>query len=317
MPSRRRGFTLIELLVVIAIIGVLVALLLPAVQAARAAARRLSCTNNLRQIALGMNTYADSMGTLPPGMKGWGWGTWQLFVLPNVEQQPLANAFNFQGDLANNVSLESLLLYQGPANITVTRTRLSAFTCPADRPNAPQNGVTSHNYACNFGNTGLYQQPVLNGVAFGGAPFEDIGADPSRRSPRGTTYGASAFRDGLSTTLLAAEVLQGQGTDLRGFTWYGPCASFTTYLGPDSPAADVLSAPDQCLYPFQANPPCLAGDPTPQSPVMTAARGTHGGGVNAAFADGSVRFLKDSIALDVWRALGTTRGGEVISSDTY
>ena len=79
---RRRGFTIIELLVVIAVISLLVALLLPAVQAAREAARRAQCANNLKQIGLALQTYNDAFGTLPPGRKGWGWGTWQLFVLP-------------------------------------------------------------------------------------------------------------------------------------------------------------------------------------------------------------------------------------------
>ena len=97
MHSGKRGFTLIELLVVIAIIAVLIALLLPAVQAAREAARRAQCVNNLKQIGLAMHGYHDVENVLPPGKKGCCWGTWLVFVLPYLEQQPLYNAWNSNG----------------------------------------------------------------------------------------------------------------------------------------------------------------------------------------------------------------------------
>jgi prepilin-type N-terminal cleavage/methylation domain-containing protein len=99
MRKQRAGFTLIELLVVIAIIAVLIALLLPAVQAAREAARRSQCVNNLKQIGLAMHNYESSNGSLPPGQKSCCWGTWLVFLLPQVEQQALFNAWNFGGDL--------------------------------------------------------------------------------------------------------------------------------------------------------------------------------------------------------------------------
>src|SRR3982751_5576547 len=92
---RPRGFTLIELLVVIAIIAVLIALLLPAVQAAREAARRIQCTNNLKQIGLAVHNYGDSLGSLPPGASGCCNGTWQAFILPYMEQGALSNSYNF------------------------------------------------------------------------------------------------------------------------------------------------------------------------------------------------------------------------------
>src|SRR5262249_10888460 len=90
-------FTLIELLVVIAIIAVLIALLLPAVQSARESARRIQCTNNLKQIALATMNYHETMGSLPPGAKYYGWGTWYHFVMPYLEQGALMNAYNFMG----------------------------------------------------------------------------------------------------------------------------------------------------------------------------------------------------------------------------
>jgi prepilin-type N-terminal cleavage/methylation domain-containing protein len=233
MTRSRRAFTLIELLAVIAIIGVLVALLLPAVQAAREAARRIQCTNNLKQIGLAMSGYHEAMGTLPPGMKGWGWGTWQMFVLPYVEQQPLFNAYNQLGDSRNDVMTSGLLGYMGPANLTVTQTRINTLTCPSDYPNAPRGGVTSHNYACNFGSTDIAQDPFIGGVTFGGAPFTNIGADPTGQVKGQPTVGFNAFQDGTSSTLLAAEVVQGQGNDLRGFSWYGPSSTFNAYLAPN------------------------------------------------------------------------------------
>jgi prepilin-type N-terminal cleavage/methylation domain-containing protein/prepilin-type processing-associated H-X9-DG protein len=314
---RRQAFTIIELLVTIAIIGVLVALLLPAVQSAREAARRVQCANNLKQIGLAMVSYHDSVGTLPPGRKGWGWGTWQMFVLPFMEQQPLYNAYNQLGDSLNDVTLDSLLLYMGPANETVTTQRLAVFTCPTAAPNAPLEEVTSHNYGCNYGNTDLYADPKLNGVVFGGAPFGDIGADPTQPNSGTPAVAFARITDGTSRTMLAAEQVQGQGADLRGFTWYGPTSGFTAYIGPNSPLPDILQEQSQCVYPFSTNPPCTWNTPQDDLPVYLASRSLHPGGVNVVLADGSVRFVRNQVNLTVWRALSTTQGGEIISEDAY
>jgi prepilin-type N-terminal cleavage/methylation domain-containing protein len=317
MTRLRHGFTLIELLVTITIIGLLIALLLPAVQAAREAARRIQCTNNLKQIGLAMSGYHEAVGTLPPGMKGWGWGTWQTFLLPYLEQQPLFNAYNQLGDSRNEVTLSGALGYMGPANLTVTQTRLNTLSCPSDFPNAPKGGVTSHNYAANFGNTDLAQDTFIGGVPFGGAPFTDIGADPTGLVRGRSTVGFARFTDGTANTLLAAEVVQGQGADLRGFSWYGPSSAFTTYLAPNSKDADVLEDPSYCVYPYAANPPCVNTLTPGALPAMSAARSRHSGGVSVVLGDGSVRFIKNSVAVPIWRGLSTTQGSEVISGDAY
>jgi prepilin-type N-terminal cleavage/methylation domain-containing protein/prepilin-type processing-associated H-X9-DG protein len=314
---RRKGFTIIELLVTIAIIAVLIALLLPAVQSAREAARRVQCANNLKQIGLAMVGYHDAVGTLPPGRKGWGWGTWQMFVLPYLEQQPLYNAYNQLGDRLNDVTLDSLLLYMGPVNETVTTQRVAVFTCPSAANNAPLEDVTSHNYGCNYGNTDVHADPKLNGVIFGGAPFGDIGADPTQPNSGTRTVALARITDGTSRTMLAAEQVQGQGADLRGFTWYGPTSGFTTYIGPNSPLPDILPEQSQCVYPFSTNPPCTWNTLQDDLPVYLVSRSLHPGGVNVVLADGSVHFVKNQVNLTVWRALSTTQGGEIISDDAY
>src|SRR4051812_19719668 len=134
MRNRRRGFTLIELLVVIAIIAVLISLLLPAVQSAREAARRAQCTNNLKQIGIAMHSYHDQQGSLPPGMKGCCWGTWLIFVLPQIEQTQMYNAWNTYGnDRYSNADGD--FRYGGAVNLTVTRSRISTYYCPSDPNN--------------------------------------------------------------------------------------------------------------------------------------------------------------------------------------
>ena len=324
MSRRPYGFSLIEMLVSIALIGILVGLLLPAVQAAREAARRSRCANNLKQIALAMHQYNDVHGTLPPGKKGCCWGTWLIFVLPQIEQQGLYNAYNFAGN--NNPGLPKSydidLRYFGAANRTVTSTRIATYLCPSDLPAAPivtriggvELACTSQNYAANFGNT-LQIQQDLPGVAFGGAPFGDVGsplADHSRPPTRTATF--ADLTDGASQTLLLGEVVVGQGADLRGFSWWGDAAGFETYFGPNSPLPDVLASADYCSK--QAlNPPCVAS--TPALTDVYAARSRHVDGVEVGMADGSVRFIKDSIAMAAWRALGTTRGGELVGADAF
>ena len=190
MTDHRRGFTLIELLVVIAIIAVLISLLLPAVQSAREAARRAQCTNNLKQIGLAMHNYANVTDTFPPGWKGCCWGTWLIYVMPYLEQQPLYNSWNFSGNNVWGGNYDSPFRYGGPANLTVSSTRVSAFYCPSDGGNQSLAGgsswpVTSQNYVVNFGNTSATQDTSLDGVIFLGAPFTDIG------SPITAIYGSS------------------------------------------------------------------------------------------------------------------------------
>ena len=324
MRPRPRGFSLIELLVVIAIIGVLLALLLPAVQSAREASRRTLCINHLKQIGLAMHQYHDTHAVLPPGKKGCCWGTWLVYTLPHLEQSALFNAWNSCGINSPGVpeGYDLDLRYFGVANRTVTSTRLEVYLCPSDQTNAPitaaMNGVTyacrSQNYAANFGNT-IVIQTDFQGVRFGGAPFVDIGSPlGDYDQPGRPTVGFSSFLDGLSHTTLLSEVIVGQGQDLRGFSWWGDAATFEGYLTPNSSFPDVVFSAYYCIN-QSPNPPCIAA--TTALPEIYAARSRHSGSVNVALADGSVRFMKDSIDVRMWRAFSTTAGAEIGWEDPY
>jgi prepilin-type N-terminal cleavage/methylation domain-containing protein len=324
MKPRPRGFTLIELLVVIAIIAVLIAILLPAVQSAREAARRAQCVNNLKQIGLAMHQYHDIHAVLPPGKKGCCWGTWLVYTLPFLEQQPLFNAWNSCGlnTPGAPVNYDLDLRYFGVANQTVTSTWISTYLCPSDQTNAPISATTdgktyactSQNYAVNFGNT-IVIQTDFQDISFGGAPFVDMGSpEGDHNQPGHSNVGFPSFLDGLSNTLLTSEVIVGQGQDLRGFSWWGDAATFETFLAPNSTFPDVLFSPFYCIN-QSPNPPCTGA--TTALPDNYAARSRHNGGVNVAMGDDSVRFLKNSINIRTWRAMSTTHGGEIISADQY
>jgi prepilin-type N-terminal cleavage/methylation domain-containing protein/prepilin-type processing-associated H-X9-DG protein len=327
MHPHRRGFTLIELLVVIAIIAVLIALLLPAVQAAREAARRAQCVNNLKQLGIAMHNYHDSLGSFPIGLMGFrsptavangnkypngslasnNRRTWAWLILPFIEQGTLANAINYS------------LPYNNHAQDTAVRIIPATFLCPSD-PNMGFVDVGTYpvrkvNYMVNWGNTHYFQDSQNNPfvgpfvandtVYFLGAPF---GIDNS--------YGIQTITDGTSNTLLMSEVKVGlpNGTsqDHRGDVFNDDYngAMFNGYTPPNVKFSDYASG--GCQYPNQTNPPCVS-----KTPTFNAARSYHPGGVNALIADGSVKFTKDSIGPPVWRALSTTRGGEVISADSY
>ena len=349
MKNRRSGFTLIELLVVIAIIAVLIALLLPAVQAAREAARRAQCTNNLKQVGIAMHNYHDQQGTLPPGIKGCCWGTWLVFILPFVEQQPLFNAWNSVGDDRYDQGVQaSMFRYDGVANITVVSTRVNSYVCPSD-PNYTTNTydsqtiggktltATAQNYVVNFGNTITNQSPfyLVNGVKvpFLGAPFTDMGApDTDIVGYAGTsvlgTINFAAITDGLSGTMMTSEVLAGQNQsasviDVRGQSWWGYAAQFTGFYGPNTSSPDVVQFNGYCIV-GSGNPPCafasggVDGTGTYNGlGMITSPRSKHPGGVNVGMCDGSVRFIKNSVNINIFQALSSAKGGEVLSADAY
>jgi prepilin-type N-terminal cleavage/methylation domain-containing protein/prepilin-type processing-associated H-X9-DG protein len=339
MRVRRRGFTLIELLVVIAIIAVLIALLMPAVQKVREAANRTQCANNLKQLALAMHNYDNTVGKLPPGVGPYGccWGTWQMYVLPYLEQD---NMFKLYVNLGgNDITMNPqgvdnastrwrYSTQQNPAN--VTQRRLKVLTCPSDKPNAPTSSITSHNYALNYGNTSFFQAN-LGAVQFGGAPFScyppqwltpsaAMVSEYGQNHPDHDKFGRYGPRagepqvplaqipDGTSSTLMAAEVIQGQGTDLRGFTWWGGASGFTTSSPPNANEPDMIMG-GNCNAAL-TGAPCTTIS-TDARPRMMAARSKHTGGVQAVFCDGHVSFVRDSIAIQTWRAISTSRGGEV------
>jgi prepilin-type N-terminal cleavage/methylation domain-containing protein/prepilin-type processing-associated H-X9-DG protein len=318
---RRSGFTLIELLVVLAIIAVLIGLLLPAVQKVRSAAARLKCQNNLKQIGVALHAYHDASGLLPPQVANNANkccnGTWQMAILPFVEQGNLWNAYvNWGGTVSGGPT------YQQQENLIVTSQRLALFTCPSDTPNAAKSGtyngqtyhVTQHNYLVNVGNIDYAQghdgplpdQDQYPGLRFLGAPFS-----------RSAQFGLTDITDGTSNTLLAAEVNQGQGQDFRGLTWWAEGSGFTVYRTPNSPLPDYIangSGAPGCVSTAQnsLNAPCM---PIPGgSPNFNAfaARSRHTGGVNAVLCDGSVRFFSNGITWQVWQALGTSQGSEVV-----
>lgn len=307
MKSKQRGFTLVELLVVIAIIGVLVALLLPAVQAAREAARRSQCQNNLKQIAIGMHNHHDTLLALPAGMgpSGCCWGTWQVLILPYVEQ---TNVFDKYQNWGGNDSTNGGHRYSSTANVNaVTSVRFKVFTCPSDQTNNPIGTITSHNYAVNFGNVGS-AQVTLNSITFQEAPFS-VSKNLVDNKVKG--YNLAHMLDGTSNTMMVAEVLQGKGSDLRGFTWWGDAANMTAYLAPNSPLPDRIYTSGYCNNQPKMNLPCAVSSAS--DPAMFAARSRHPGGVQVAMCDGSARFISQTIDINTWRALSTAQGSEVFT----
>lgn len=335
MSRVRKAFTLIELLVVIAIIAVLISLLLPAVQSAREAARRAQCVNNLKQLALACHNYADANQVLPPGHRTAVFGTFQTFVLPYLEQGNLANRYNYNGRYWNpgqtsggGSGVGNAIRYGSVFNLTVTRSIVNSLLCPSDEPKMSEpaiyNGVTWHNYTCSFGNNDIYQGlgTVPGGYTVGryidapwlGAPFSDSDTTQSFYPSRGRCSTFASIVDGTSNTLMAGEVIKGRGRDLRGFTWWGDAVSTSAYLPPNSTLPDVQNSAGYCDF-TQPNPPCRAA--TTAFPPTYAWRSKHPGGVNMAFCDGSVRFIKNTINIFTWRGLGTSQGGEVISADAY
>jgi prepilin-type processing-associated H-X9-DG protein len=261
---------------------------------------------------------------LPPGKKGCCWGTWLVYTLPYLEQQALYNAWNSCGINASGApaNYDTDLRYFGVANQTVTSTFISVYLCPTDQKNAPISAVTngkayactSQNYAANFGNTVVIQTDFQN-IVFGGAPFLDIGSpEGDYNQPGRSTVGFNTFQDGLSNTLLASEVIVGQGQDLRGFSWWGDAATFETFSTPNSSFPDVMFSPFYCIN-RSPNPPCVSS--TTALPDLYAARSRHNGGVNVAMGDDSVHFVKNSISVGIWRAMSTTRAGEVVGADQY
>jgi prepilin-type N-terminal cleavage/methylation domain-containing protein/prepilin-type processing-associated H-X9-DG protein len=304
MSQAKRGFTLVELLVVVAIIGVLVALLLPAVQAAREASRRSRCLTQLKQLGVAMHNYESTYGRLPVGAYGCCWGTWQVSILPYIEQQAMFDLYHMEHKFG--VPVDDARYSHAP-NFPVTTKRLKVLTCPSDtNPQRIANSaITYHNYVVNFGNT-IYDQSNFAGVTFLGAPFFEVtGVNDSRPGIR-----FAEITDGLSNTLMLAETIQGQPGDLRGFSWWRGGAVFQGYQGPNSAIPDCLYTGGQCIPTNPLNPPCLVA--TASTPTMMASRSRHGGGVQTAMCDGSTRFVSNNVAIGVWRALCSSAGGDAI-----
>ncbi|MBX6314796.1 MAG: DUF1559 domain-containing protein, partial [Isosphaeraceae bacterium] len=258
-----RGFTLIELLVVIAIIGVLIALLLPAVQSAREAARRAQCTNNFKQLGLALHNYHDVNGTFPIGRMGIGYNyspnrgqrrTWAFSVLPYFEQTTMFNALNF-----------SWQFYE-PANTTIIRMQLTIFQCPSDQPSIQEPDTPyprgKGNFAANWGNTHVAQDDAVLLKAWGWPNPWNNGPMALQGLPPGATNylftgapfkgnvstGIRDMTDGSSNTILAGEVIMGpnaaggQYYDHRGDIFNDDlnCTMFMTYTTPNSKIPDWL-----------------------------------------------------------------------------
>jgi prepilin-type N-terminal cleavage/methylation domain-containing protein len=312
--AHARGFTLIELLVVIAIIGVLAALLLPAVQQAREAARRTQCRNHLHQLGVALHNYADSHERFPPGAIRVPFDaanpTYRMpfvaQVLPYLEQQNVANLLDFRASWFATV------------NLPATRAPLDVWQCPTDPTAATQLQVPDETW----GNYGVNWGPFYYLNIDGDAPGDnEPGGVVLSASPFGLNYGApfSHLVDGSSNTLAMAEVLKGiavGGNDRRGRIWNEDSNTYevSTRLGPNSKDRDhcqtatCTHTPNQNL-PYEP-PPGAVGSGRGQSSI--AARSHHVGGVHVLLCDGSARFVSDSISLPTWQALSTMKRHDVV-----
>ncbi len=320
--NRVLGFTLVELLVVIAIIGILIALLLPAVQSAREAARRIQCANNLKQIGLAMHSYTDAERILPPGGLNNHQQTWYHAILHFIEQQALGD--NWEPTAATPG-------YHQGQNRVIPTTPVAGVQCPSDQvvPFDPTGSNAWYvffrgNYVCNAGNVGVsgttsWNLTTLNSRQLGSTTIKNGGQPFVISIPDGfKQIKLSEVTDGLSHTLAFAECIQGaRGTSntgrtdvhcLRGAVFHAAFCWFCTWELPNSRTPDRNPDSDGCCVPT-SDAPCLSATVV-GGPATLAARSKHPGGVNISFLDGSVQFIQNEIDWNIWQAMGTMAGGE-------
>ena len=212
--------------------------------------------------------------------------------------------------------------YFGVANQSVTSNFISIYLCPSDQTNAPimattagkTYACTSQNYAVNFGNS-IVIQTDFQDVVFGGAPFVDMGSPDGDHNQAGRrTVGFNTILDGLSNTMLASEVIVGQGQDLRGFSWWGDAATFQAFSTPNSTFPDVIFSPYYCIN-KSPNPPCVGA--TTALPDTYAARSRHPGALTSSWETVPFDSSKTRSTSEPGRTMSTTQGRELISADQY
>jgi type II secretory pathway pseudopilin PulG len=342
VATHRVGLTLIESLVVLAIIGLLIAILLPAIQSSREAARRIQCANQLKQIGIALAAHHSAFGEFPSGFRPDGKSrSGKLFaagplsvhfqVLSYLDQGSLCNSINISQ--SGNSTSASLPVSSSPSNTTAFNMRLGIFICPSDS----QLLSPGNNYrACDGPNP--YEHDGTSWPGGGGA-FPGIVATSAKN-----------FLDGLAQTAGFSERILGSGAgqpfsrtrdywfsqlESVGFPRNGdgmasacsslsssPLASFQTAGNSWLPGGYENTLYNHVAPPNWSSPDCSAGlpvvgDQNSISGGAFTARSGHPGGVHTLFMDGSIRFIRQSIRIEVWRALSTRAGGESTSSDTF
>ena len=294
------GFTLVELLVVIAIIGILIGMLLPAVQQVREAARRTSCSNNMRQIGIALLNYESAHQQLPPGwvttdknqaIEEPGWG-WSARILPQLEQQNLYDLINF--DVAIDDDYHENMI----------ATDLDLFICPSDpAPRIIDLYVSLEGEEDDGDSNGWHEPPNredhkelfagrsnYSGV-FGNNEIEDSPGDGNGSFFGNSDVKLADFFDGLSNTIIVGE----RRNDIGTISWVG--------LVPDleEAAARIVGSVDHSPNSYDGH--------------FEDFRGYHPGGINVVLGDGSVHFVADSIDESAFQALGSRAGGEIVGID--